>query len=1040
MKVSHLNSPCRRVFNPRVRSAFIRCALVVLSIASPLAHRLGAQNLLSNPDFSDGKSQPENWSLAGHGRWEHASAPGEATLTVTGDGNDQSEWRSQTPALSPDGLYAMEFRGRRSPKASGGSAIAGPPFANRDFRLGSSWQTCRFVFSVPTDRRGDVIRLGQWHVDGGVVFANAALVPVQALHRTFQNNLVLGQAESIRGGVYRFAPDYGWLGANYHRPLFSHSALFNSDRWIFSPGANVIYRHQLQGMTQKSARLKIGINYVVSGELRVEASRDREHWLPVARFDDQRRSGEADLPSELFPAQSIFVRLSQTAPDGNLQVNRYEYEAALNAAPPDAEGETHFLEVWQTNPSLAVVLERVRAASAECRVDLRLTNRTDQRLQLTGSLSPADQDHGQPRPISLPPHAGTLARLATPLDSPGSHTFDLVVKNQAGQPWFKGKTSVDLGWLEDPRPGYPLRGLPGLNAWWCESAWKIGRDHEPPSTPANAALAPLEVSAARGESEAAQIILRPQHDVSLASVRATPFLNKEGEAGGIALRIQQVVYVHVTQPTDGSCQPGWYPDPLPGLQTPLALPAQRNQPLWLSFDIAADAPAGLFTAQLQLKTSAGLLSVPLSIRVYDFRLPKESHLRSGFGLSPDAINRYHHLSNAPQKKAVYERYLADFARHRISPYSFFAYSPIDVSFTGQGTNRHAEVDFSAFDQAAKRWLDQAHFNSFRLPLLGMGGGTFHSRRLGELEGFQEGTPEHARLFHDYLYQVQRHLSANGWLSHAYAYWFDEPDPKDYAFVVAGMERIKQAAPRLRRLLTEQPEPALLDHVEIWCGLTPEWNREKVQARHEAGQEVWWYICTGPKAPYVTEFIDHPATELRLWPWQSWQYGIDGILIWETTYWTSPLVFPPPKEQDPWADPMSYLSGYGYPVGHVSPWGNGDGRFLYPPRQAFEHPDQPCLEPPVDSMRWELLRDGMEDYEYLWLLRQALEKPAVSEDDRDLRQKAAAFLEVPANISEDLTHFTSDPRPILERRDQIARMLERLDRSQPAHPLPIDPVH
>lgn len=46
----------------------------------------------------------------------------------------------------------------------------------------------------------------------------------------------------------------------------------------------------------------------------------------------------------------------------------------------------------------------------------------------------------------------------------------------------------------------------------------------------------------------------------------------------------------------------------------------------------------------------------------------------------------------------------------------------------------------------------------------MGGGTFHSRHLGELEGFKEGTPEFARLFQDYLSQIEAHLRARGWLS------------------------------------------------------------------------------------------------------------------------------------------------------------------------------------------------------------------------------------------------------------------------------------
>src|SRR3974390_3929575 len=73
-------------------------------------------------------------------------------------------------------------------------------------------------------------------------------------------------------------------------------------------------------------------------------------------------------------------------------------------------------------------------------------------------------------------------------------------------------------------------------------------------------------------------------------------------------------------------------------------------------------------------------------------------------------------------------------------------------------------------------------------LRGMGGGTFYSRSLGELEGFQEGTPEFARLFQDYLSQIQAHLEQRGWLPKAFTYWFDEPARKDFEFCVEGRER------------------------------------------------------------------------------------------------------------------------------------------------------------------------------------------------------------------------------------------------------------
>jgi hypothetical protein len=348
------------------------------------------------------------------------------------------------------------------------------------------------------------------------------------------------------------------------------------------------------------------------------------------------------------------------------------------------------------------------------------------------------------------------------------------------------------------------------------------------------------------------------------------------------------------------------------------------------------------------------------------------------------------------------------------------------------------VDFTQFDAWAARWLDlrstddhdhslsQSPFNSFRLPLRGMGGGTFHSRHLGELEGFPEGTLEHARLFQGYLSQVERHLRDKGWLDEAFTYWFDEPDPKDYEFVVAGQQRIKAAAPGLKRMMTEQPEPELMGHVDIWCGLTPEWTPDTVRARRDAGEEVWWYICTGPKAPYVTEFIDHPGTELRLWPWQSWQYGVNGILIWATLWWHSPTAYPD-RLQNPWEDPMSWVSGYGTPAGTRSPWGNGDGRFLYPPRRDPNTATEPSLDGPINSIRWENLRDGMEDYEYLWLLQQEVARVAAlpGAANAERLDEARGLLVVPEAVSKDLTHFTTVPGPIQRHRRAVAEAIVRL---------------
>jgi hypothetical protein len=581
--------------------------------------------------------------------------------------------------------------------------------------------------------------------------------------------------------------------------------------------------------------------------------------------------------------------------------------------------------------------------------------------------------------------------------------------------------------LADRRPGYPLAGTPDVHLWWCESGWKIGRERPLPEKPQNGSLEPVRASAARGEYEPVQVVLRPERDCRLTAVTPGRWRDANGEAGEISTQINEVGYVRVARPTDPSCRPGWYPDPLAPLTLPLDLRGGQNQPLWITCHVSTNSKAGDFKCELLLETTLGNVTVPMAIHVHNFQLSEQTHLKSVIGLAAADINRYHRVKTPEDRLAVYEKYLLDFAQHRLSPNSFFDYAPVDVRFAGEGNARHAQIDFSRFDPVAKKWLDGYHFNTFRVPLRGMASGTFQSRALGELDGLKQGTPEYTRLFRDYLGQVEQHLREQNWLDKAYAYWFDEPAPKDYDFVAAGMQQLKGAAPALRRLLTITPDPKLIGNVDIWCGFTHKWTPAMMAERRAAGEETWWYICTSPKAPYVTEFIDHPGTELRLWPWQSWQFGFSGILLWNAIYWTSPLAYPGPQMQDPWTDPMSYVSGGGFASGFVGVWGNGDGRFLYPPRGGAETNAGPCLEGPVNSVRWENLRDGMEDYEYFWLLKQGVERAAAAGANSGLLSEARRLLVVPPDVSRDMTHFTTDPRPMLAHRDRIARMIEQLQR-------------
>jgi hypothetical protein len=338
----------------------------------------------------------------------------------------------------------------------------------------------------------------------------------------------------------------------------------------------------------------------------------------------------------------------------------------------------------------------------------------------------------------------------------------------------------------------------------------------------------------------------------------------------------------------------------------------------------------------------------------------------------------------------------------------------------------ATVDFSEFDRGARRTLDELGFNAYDLPLEGLGTGSFYTSQAGVFCGFRQGTPEYDRLLSQYLKQVEDHLSAHGWLGREYIYWFDEPDPKDYPFVREGMLNIRRNAPRLTRFITEhRPGPEIMDVSEIGCTIFHRVDPKAVAELAPKGREFWSYLCTAPQSPWVSLFIDHPAINLRMWLWMTYKWGLKGILVWRADYWNSPTLFPPGVLQNPWQDPMSYTVGYGLPYGEVSHWGNGDGRFLYPPNRDPGKDKTKYFCGPVDSVRWEILREGIEDYEYFVLLDAAVKKARSDPRMKAQAAEAAKLLDLPATVFTTGQNYTKDPLVLLGIRAKVAEAIERL---------------
>jgi hypothetical protein len=100
--------------------------------------------------------------------------------------------------------------------------------------------------------------------------------------------------------------------------------------------------------------------------------------------------------------------------------------------------------------------------------------------------------------------------------------------------------------------------------------------------------------------------------------------------------------------------------------------------------------------------------------------------------------------------------------------------------------------------------------------------------------------------------------------------------------------------------------------------------------------------------------------------------------------------------------------------------NGDGRFFYPPPDACAAFDEgrevgPVIERPVETIRLEYVRDGIEDFEYFAILKKL--------------DPANPLLKVPPEVSASPTEFSIDPVHMERHRERLAREIVRLSGGQ-----------
>ncbi len=520
-------------------------------------------------------------------------------------------------------------------------------------------------------------------------------------------------------------------------------------------------------------------------------------------------------------------------------------------------------------------------------------------------------------------------------------------------------------WVDDvlveavERPATPntaelLHVVPGAKIWADDENRKILPSAPPPQGPA---VQGIEVSAARGEFESFQIAVTP------AKKGTGPICAKHppGRSGKLdlspfsrawhavqwkwtafsgpaplphtALRCRRIETIRIERPQGPHSHKGLNPDPLTD-RLPCDIPSGTSQGFWFTLRVPRQQAAGQYRGTLHLSVDDHTVAnVPLILRVRDFDIPSRPSIDVRSGLRREIVLPREN----GESEAVLKRYYRNIFEHR-------SRCNAGVSIRVRLEGNTATVDATDYLRHLRFMRDELGAKRFNVPALWIGHrGThrmradakWHGRRVFDNDELTRLHPDFEAPFRSYLTQLIQSLKQERLFLDPIVKFFDEPNLEDRNTLNA-LRTLSQLLLDIEPELTVNmtatyPHPELIDVCRLWVLHTDAWdaNLHHIEAARKAGCRISVYNN-------AVNFPEHRPIRVRLWPWLLRKYRVDGTNSWwGTVCWRNAM-------EDPWT------AGQG-----------SSGVLLYPPRSNQEHG-------PIGSVRWELFREGLEDYEYLCL--------------------------------------------------------------------------
>ncbi|MCA1827707.1 MAG: glycoside hydrolase domain-containing protein [Myxococcales bacterium] len=415
-----------------------------------------------------------------------------------------------------------------------------------------------------------------------------------------------------------------------------------------------------------------------------------------------------------------------------------------------------------------------------------------------------------------------------------------------------------------------------------------------------------------------------------------------------------------TQATDPAAKEGQAPDALvpqidefyrePRNASVASVSAGQNAVFFVDVQVPQNATAGVYTGSVTVRATGIATDVPVTLTVWPFALPSTPTLKSVIPFEWNAVTAQYPSVKTCCGDADAQLHLLHALmglNHRIT---------IDALDYGNADLNAFKTNFAAYIDGNGNTL----LAGAKPTILRYGGG--------------HGTGNTLSTWRSFFQQ-------NGWLDRLVDYAADEPAwganstwcslqsaaAEDTAAGIRSMTTAAiadaQAATCNGQKLTlgninvfipnvDQVQPLSMGSGQSTMGDYASWKTGTLNGQQN---EVWEYQscdswnCDGHVSTgWPSYAIDHSAIRNRALEWISFRNGITGELYWQSaTSWVN-------SPKAPWTN--QYATG-----------GQGDGTLLYP-GAATNAQVGGTHDIPIASLRLKMIREGVEDFEYMTILR------------------------------------------------------------------------